>query len=452
MTAPAIPQPSLQTILIPKWKSALNRLRQERSGGNGKFYLLALVALGFWAAVFGLSYKILRYIQSTTEVGVPLAAKFLGIILLAFASLLLLSNLITALSSFFLAKDLDLLVSSPIDWLRLYFAKLGETLLHSSWMVALMAVPIFTAYGMVFGGGPLFPLVVLAALLPYFVMPCVLGSALTLILVNVFPARRTRDLLSLIAIGAFGGLVLLFRLIRPEQLARPEGVRNLLDYLSALRTPTSPFLPSEWATGMVMNWLQHVADPLPIVLLWTTAAGLRGPRCHAPWAALSHRVLQGPGGRRTLRAGTGLVGDPGPAVPPHAGVQAGVRPEGPAGLLPRHDPVEPAHPAGRAAGGLRLQHQDAAAVQGRGGPGLPRDPGRLSQSRPGGLRARRGRGPLRLPRGLAGGEADVAAPLEPARPASRSCGASTGRGRSRCWCWRSASTSAPTSCCRPPRS
>ena len=158
-----LPQPSLQTITTPKWRSALNRLRQERSAGSGKFFLLALVALGFWAAVFGLSFRILRYIQSTSEVGVPLAAKLLGIILLAFASLLLLSNLITALSSFFLAKDLDLLVSSPTDWFRLYLAKLGETLLHSSWMVALMAVPIFTAYGMVFHGGPLFPLVVLCA-------------------------------------------------------------------------------------------------------------------------------------------------------------------------------------------------------------------------------------------------------------------------------------------------
>ncbi len=266
-----LPQPTLRTILVPKWRSALNRLRQERSGGSGKFMLLALVALGFWAAVFGVSFRVLRYIQQTSEVGVPLAAKLLSIILLASASLLLLSNLITALSSFFLAKDLDLLVSSPVDWLRLYLAKLGETLLHSSWMVILMAVPIFTAYGMVFRGGPLFPLIVITALLPYFLLPCVLGSAITLILVNVFPARRTRDLLSLVAIGAFGGIVLLFRLIRPEQLARPEGVRNLLDYLAVLRTPASPFLPSEWATSMIMNWLQQVPDPLPIVLLWTTA-------------------------------------------------------------------------------------------------------------------------------------------------------------------------------------
>lgn len=283
------PQPSLHTITTPKWRSALNRLRQERSAGNGKFFLLALVAFGFWAAVFGLSFKILRYIQSTSEVGVPLAAKMLSIIMLAFASLLLLSNLITALSTFFLAKDLDLLVSSPTDWFRLYLAKLGETLLYSSWMVVLMAVPIFTAYGMVFNGGPLFPFIVLAALLPYFALPSVLGSAITLILVNVFPARRTRDLLSLIAIGTVGGVVLLFRLVRPEQLVRTEGVRNLLDYLSGLQTPTSPFLPSEWTTQMIMNWLQHVADPLPIVLLWTTAPAF------VVLGALLHRKLYHPG-------------------------------------------------------------------------------------------------------------------------------------------------------------
>lgn len=267
----------------------MNRLRQERSGGNGKFVLLALVALGFWAAVFGLSYRILRYIQSSGEVGVPLAAKFLSIVLLSFVSLLLLSNIITALSSFFMAKDLDLLVSSPVDWLRLYLAKLGETLLHSSWMVVLMAVPIFTAYGLVFHGGPLFPLIVISALVPYFVLPCVIGSAITLLLVNIFPARRTRDLLSLIAIAAFGGLVLLFRLVRPERLARPEGVRSLLDYLSALQAPTSPFLPSEWATSMIMNWLRQVADPLPVVLLWTTGPAL------VVLGALLHRRLYATG-------------------------------------------------------------------------------------------------------------------------------------------------------------
>ena len=37
---------------------------------------------------------------------------------------------------------------------------------------------------------------------PFLIVPAVIGSALTLILVNVFPARRTRDILSVIAVMA----------------------------------------------------------------------------------------------------------------------------------------------------------------------------------------------------------------------------------------------------------
>jgi ABC-2 type transport system permease protein len=272
-------------VLQPKWRTALQRLREERSGSGGKIVLLTVVGLGFWAAVFGVLYRVLRYFRGVEELGPLLAGKLLGLMLLSFISILILSNVITALSSFFLAKDLDLLVSSPVDWLRLYLAKLGETLLHSSWMVALMAVPILTAYGVSYRGGWLFPAYAALAILPMLVVPAVLGAAVTLVLVNVFPARRTRDLLSIVALGAAGVLILMFRLIRPEQLARPEGFRNLLDFITVLRTPTSPFLPSEWATNAIMNYLRGIPDPLPLLLLWTTAGAF------VTFGAVLHREM-----------------------------------------------------------------------------------------------------------------------------------------------------------------
>jgi len=266
---------SLARVLEPKWRTARARLRQGRAaGGRGKATLLGVVALVFWLIVFGVLYRVLAYFRGVEEIGPLLAGKLLGLALLSFLSILLLSNVVTALSSFFLAKDLELLVAAPVDWLDLYLAKLGETLLHSSWMVALMAVPIFAAYGIVYDGGWLFPLVVLAIFLPLLVVPAVIGSATTLILVNVFPARRTRDLLSVITIAAAGILVLMFRLVRPEQLARPEGFRNLLDFITVLRAPTSPFLPSEWATRSVMGYLVGPWDPLDLILLWSTAGAL----------------------------------------------------------------------------------------------------------------------------------------------------------------------------------
>ena len=265
-------QPAIWTLLSPKWRSALTRGRQGRRGASGKVILIAVVGFFFWVATYLVLYRVLKYFKSTEEIGILVPGKLLGMALLAFLSVLLLSNLITSLSTFFLAKDLDLVVSAPVDWLRFYLSKLSETILHSSWMVVLLAVPIFTAYGVVFGGGWLFPIIVIAGLVPFLVMPAVIGTSLTLILVNIFPARRTRDLLSLIAIGAAGGVVLMLRVVRPERLARPEGFQSLVDFITVLRTPTSPFLPSEWTTNMVMNWLVKISDPLPIALLWTSAA------------------------------------------------------------------------------------------------------------------------------------------------------------------------------------
>ena len=259
----------LRLIVSPKWRTARARVREKRS--IAKTFLLGGTGLIFWLAVFGVMYRVLRYFRGVEEIGPLLAGKLLGLVLLAFLSLLLLSNVITALSAFFLAKDLDLLMSSPVDWLHLYLSKLGETLLHSSWMVALMAVPIFAAYGVVYDGGWWFGPFSVLVFFPLLVIPAVIGSAVTLILVNVFPARRTRDLLSVIAIGAAGVLVLLFRVVRPEQLARPEGFNNLLDFITLLRTPTSPYLPSEWAANSLMGYLVGPNEALPLVLLWSTA-------------------------------------------------------------------------------------------------------------------------------------------------------------------------------------
>src|SRR3954464_14240767 len=266
------PDPSLSFVLLPKWLTARARTMAGERGRGARFALLGLIGFLFWAFIYGVLYRLLVYFRSVPDLGPFLAGKLLGLILIGFFSILLLSNIITALSSFFLAKDLDLLVAAPVDWLKLYGAKLLETAVASSWMVVLMAVPMFTAFGTAYHGGWGFPVLVITVFLPFLVVPTVIGSAITLILVNVFPARRTRDILSVIAVLAAGGVVLLFRVVRPERLARPEGFRSLVDFVTVLRTPTSPFMPSEWVQRAVLGWLNNRPDYLPIYLLWSTAA------------------------------------------------------------------------------------------------------------------------------------------------------------------------------------
>jgi len=279
------PDPSLWHLLWPKYLTIRARGTGDRTGRGARLTFLSIFGFLFWAFVFGMLYRLLLYFRGVEEIGPLLAGKLLGMLLVGFFSILLLSNVITALSSFFLAKDLDLLVAGPVDWLNVYLAKLAETVINSSWMVVLMAIPMFAAYGIAYHGGLWFPLVSGAVLIPLLIIPGVIGSATTLILVNVFPARRTRDILSVIAVMAAGGIVLLFRVVRPERLARPEGFRSLVDFVSVLRTPTSPFLPSEWAQSATMSWLQFKVDYLPFYMLWTTAAAF------VVFGALLHRLM-----------------------------------------------------------------------------------------------------------------------------------------------------------------
>jgi ABC-2 type transport system permease protein len=188
--------------------------------------------------------------------------------------ILLLSNVITSLSTFFLSQDLELLMASPVDRTKLYGARLVETLLNSSWMVVLLAAPLLLAYGVTYSAGPVFYLLAVGVMVPFLVLPAVLGAGFTLLLVNVFPARRTRDLLALIGLFSAAGVVALFRFLRPERLVRPEEFRDLVDFIAVLRTPSSIWLPSEWASDALMSYLTGFFDPLSALLLLSTAAAL----------------------------------------------------------------------------------------------------------------------------------------------------------------------------------
>jgi ABC-2 type transport system permease protein len=269
----SIRRPGLLWLLRPKVRTRLNRARSD----EGRFFkagLLGFVGLFFWALIFTVIFRMLLYFRSTQGIGDLLAGKLLGLAFLTFLMILVLSNVITALSTFFLADDLELIVAAPADPVKVYAARLLETIVDSSWMVVLLSVPLLAAYGIVYAASWRFYALAVGTVLPFLVVPAVLGTATTLVLVNVFPARRTRDLLALVALFGAAGVVALFRLLRPERLMRPEEFRSLVDFVAVLRTPTSAWLPSEWAATGLMSFLNGAFEAFPFLLLWSTAAAL----------------------------------------------------------------------------------------------------------------------------------------------------------------------------------
>ena len=245
---------SMTLLLSPFWLTWKNSF--FRGGGSwARRLLLSALAAGFWLGTFLVIRRVLRYFETVFDLGPGLAFQLLLIILLTFLSMLLFSNLVASLSTYFMARDLDLLHSTPVSRDSFFFARLINTTVNSSWMVLFFSVPIFAAYESVFGGGWKLYLWV-ALILPLFlIIPASIGTLATHLLVYFLPAKRIRDILFFIGLFAFLIMYFLFRFSQPERLVQPESFGSFMQFLSAMETPSSSFLPSSWSAEILAGTL-----------------------------------------------------------------------------------------------------------------------------------------------------------------------------------------------------
>lgn len=267
---------TLALLLSPRYRAAWNRSQRLDRRGRILLMLLGCLGLAFWVAIFVFFYRVLRYFLSVPDFGPVLTYKLLGMVFLTFFSILLFSNIITALSTFFLSEEIDRLVAAPIASSVFFYARFADTLIESSWMVLVFAVPAFLAYGIAHHAGLLFYVATALTLPPFLVIPAAIGVACTAVLVNVFPARRTRDILVLLSVVAVAVLYSLFRLLQPERLVNPEAFASFMQFLAAMQTPSSPFLPSTWAAEVLYPLLNGGSGAafFYLLLLVSTAAAL----------------------------------------------------------------------------------------------------------------------------------------------------------------------------------
>ncbi len=263
-------QPFPYLLLPSLWASRNRAHRRERGdllralifGG-----LAALVAFAIFAAAFWIAWQLADY----AELGDYLLRVGLSWLFLTFLSFLAFSGVVTALSTFFLSDDLRLLLAAPVAAHRLFHARFLRTLAHASWMVVVFLVPLLLGIGLARCAPASFYAIAVLTIVPFSIIPVALGTAATLLLVNVFPARRARDILMLMGLLFAASIVILLRYIRPERLMRVESLPDITAFFSTLQSPITPLLPSFWAGETLFASLQGGRDLLHFGALWTSA-------------------------------------------------------------------------------------------------------------------------------------------------------------------------------------
>lgn len=260
-------------LLLPDLRALQNQLRRASPSETLKIRAFVAGGLLFWLVLFGFCWYALRIFLGVEIFGAYLVKKLLSLLLLALFTMSCFSNLINALSAYYLSEDLPLVHSLPVSLRELHLARFVQTFLASSWMMVIFGLPVFLAYGAVYRAGPLYYVGMLAFLVPYLVIPTGVGVTLATLLVNLFPARRTRELMVMISFLFVVGLFLLIRFLQPEKLVNADNFSDVMLFLGQLQAPSAPYLPGHWGTEVLFPLLTGDAgDPW----FWLGLTGLTG--------------------------------------------------------------------------------------------------------------------------------------------------------------------------------
>src|SRR4030042_1012877 len=268
---------NLFLLVSPRIYGLKNSIVGTSSTIRRKAIIMVVVGLIFWGLMFILSARMLIYFQSIEVIGDLLAHHLLSLIFLTFFSLLIFSNIITSLSNLYMSADLELCHSSPSGLEEVFLSRSIFTLIDSSWMVMIFGLPVIMAYAYVYRSGLGFYLSLIHMGFAISIVATGIGILFTMIMVSIFPAHRTRDIIMLLVLFMIVALYLMFRLLRPERLGDPDAFFSVMQYLTALEAPDHPYLPTHWITETLWTFLKGATGEnnlLEIALLWSTAAAI----------------------------------------------------------------------------------------------------------------------------------------------------------------------------------
>lgn len=240
-----------------KIRMLLNGIRFAQGGKWIKVMILSLIGASFIWGLYVLFYRILVYLKGVPLLGPILILRLLSMIFLAFFAMLIFSNIITAFSSIYFSSDLNLLLLTPLSFRSIFIFKFFETMFYSNWMVLFFLLPVLAAYAKINSALFTFYIWIFIALFPYFVICTSIGILFSVVLMRLFPSKKTRDIFLVLGIVLGASAYLLVRFLQPEKLVNPDVMMGVMQYLVTVRTPMTRFAPSFWITQSIVSMVKY---------------------------------------------------------------------------------------------------------------------------------------------------------------------------------------------------
>jgi ABC-2 type transport system permease protein len=190
-------------------------------------------------------HKIFSYLETIEIIGPMLEKRIISLAFLIFLTMIFLSSIITALSTFFRSREIEYLMALPIPVERIFLAKLFENTFYCSWATIIMAIPLTWAYALAHHYPFAFYPLSLLVFMVFITIPSAAGVIILMILINALGRISRRKLVYLLFVALAVLLIFIF-VSKPDVLRVPYTVDigEINAYVEGLGVENK-FLPSD---------------------------------------------------------------------------------------------------------------------------------------------------------------------------------------------------------------
>lgn len=251
-----------------------NWMRRFNTENWVSFCIMLVLVLIFWVGGFHFFRFLAHFFHEIPTVGDILINRIIAFLFLALFMMTAFSDLVTALSTMYLSKDLPLLHSYPVNPVSIFTEKYIQTVYYGAWAVVCFGLPIYFAYGSVMKAPWYFYPIAVLSNIPFLIISAGVSILITLILAYLLPANRARTMIVTLYGLSFVAVVLYLRLLRTKQVLGPGAEDAAINqYLFNLHLTTNPYLPSYWITQVFSSAVEGNLSDLAyyFILLCITA-------------------------------------------------------------------------------------------------------------------------------------------------------------------------------------
>ncbi|MBU1045205.1 MAG: hypothetical protein KJ915_12505 [Candidatus Omnitrophica bacterium] len=243
----------LKNIYTARIQVLNNKIRGISQHSKLKIFVVGFMAIGLFWLMFFVPFRAFLFLESLGSLGLVIIDRLLFLLFMGLFVMLIFSNCIISYSSAYKARETVYFFTLPLEYTEIYFVKLIDSIILSSWTFLCFLLPILGAYAAVRDLGLIFYLSLLIFFIPFAVIAGAWGCLLTMLAIKFIPKQAVKYFIWILVLLFIAGCVGLILTGKAAADKENEVMFLLTNFIPHFGFTQCAFLPNFWISTGLLN-------------------------------------------------------------------------------------------------------------------------------------------------------------------------------------------------------